>query len=110
MTAPARVQVAAHAKLNLFLRVLAREADGYHGIETLFCLIDLADQLVAERREASHGVTLEVTGGDTGPTDENLAVRAARLVLGATTARLGVHLRLTKRIPVQAGSSCVIPS
>ncbi len=31
------VELAAHAKLNLFLRILAREADGYHGIETLFC-------------------------------------------------------------------------
>jgi hypothetical protein len=39
------VALAAHAKLNLFLRVLSREADGYHGIETLFCLVDLADTL-----------------------------------------------------------------
>jgi 4-diphosphocytidyl-2-C-methyl-D-erythritol kinase len=97
------VRLAAHAKVNLFLRVLAREADGYHGIETLFCLVDLADQLTAERRDASHGVTIEVTGADTGPSDQNLAVRAAQLVLGATTARLGVHLTLEKRIPVQAG-------
>ena len=37
-----RSSVAAHAKLNLFLRVLARESDGYHGIETLFCLVSLA--------------------------------------------------------------------
>jgi 4-diphosphocytidyl-2-C-methyl-D-erythritol kinase len=103
VTPPAAVRIAAHAKINLFLRVLAREADGYHGIETLFGLVDLADELTVERREPSHGITIEVTGAETGPDDQNLAVRAARLVLDATTARLGVHLRLAKRIPVQAG-------
>ena len=43
------VEVPAHAKVNLLLRVLAREDDGYHGIETLFALLDLHDTLVAER-------------------------------------------------------------
>lgn len=94
--------VPCHAKLNLFLRVLAREADGYHGIETLFCLIDLADRLVAERRD-ERGVTIDVAGADAGPPEENLAVRAAHLVLDATGRRFGVHLRLEKRIPVRAG-------
>jgi 4-diphosphocytidyl-2-C-methyl-D-erythritol kinase len=82
--------------------VLAREADGYHGIETLFCLIDLADRLVAERRD-ERGVTIDVAGADVGPPEENLAVRAAHLVLDATGRRFGVHLRLEKRIPVRAG-------
>lgn len=103
MSPPAAVRAAAHAKVNLFLRVLAREADGYHGIETLFCLVDLADELIAERRDASHGITIDVEGADVGPADQNLAVRAAALVREATGARVGVHLRLTKRIPVQAG-------
>lgn len=94
--------VPCHAKLNLFLRVLAREADGYHGIETLFCLIDLADRLVAERRD-ERGVTIDVAGADVGPPEENLAVRAAHLVLDATGRRFGVHLRLEKRIRVRAG-------
>ena len=94
--------VPCHAKLNLFLRMLAREADGYHGIETLFCLIDLADRLVAERRD-ERGVTIDVAGADAGPPEENLAVRAAHLVLDATGRRFGVHLRLEKRIPVRAG-------
>jgi len=96
------VRIAAHAKLNLFLRVLAREADGFHGIETLFCLIDLADSLVAERRHAA-GVSLAVEGADCGPTEENLAARAARLVLDATGNKFGVSLRLSKRIPVKGG-------
>src|SRR5215218_7734014 len=95
---------AAHAKLNLFLRVLARGDDGYHGIETVFCLLTLADRLRAERREAG-GVTIDVAGAaaGVGPPEQNLAVRAAQLVLDATGHRFGVHLTLDKRIPVRAG-------
>jgi len=92
----------APAKLNLFLRVLAREQDGFHGIETLFCLISLSDRLTATRLEEPR-VTLDVTGAECGPTEDNLAVRAARMVLEATGSRFGVHLDLTKRIPVRAG-------
>jgi len=97
-----QVAVACYAKVNLFLRVLAREEDGFHSLETLFCLLDLADRLVVERREQP-GVTIEVSGGDVGPATDNLAVRAARLVLEATGHRFGVHLELAKRIPVRAG-------
>jgi 4-diphosphocytidyl-2C-methyl-D-erythritol kinase len=52
----AAVTRSAPAKINLFLRVLAREDNGYHGIETLFCRLALADELVAER-VAEPGVT-----------------------------------------------------
>lgn len=98
----AAVQGRAHAKLNLFLRVMARETDGYHGLETLFCLVDLADELRAERRDG-RGVTIEVQGAETGPPADNLAVRAAAMVLAATGERFAVHLTVTKRIPVRAG-------
>jgi len=92
----------AHAKANLFLRVLHRETGGFHGIETLFCRLDLADELVVQRTDAP-GVTVEVDGPDTGPPDANLAVRAAHAVLDATGRRFGVHIALTKRIPIGAG-------
>ena len=90
------------AKVNLFLRVLSREEDGYHGIETLLCLISLADTLRAERREG-RGVTIDVSGAELGPPAENLTVRAATMVLDSVGHRFGVHLTLTKRIPVRAG-------
>lgn len=96
------VRLPTHAKLNLFLRVLARESDGYHGLETLFCLVDLADDVRAERREG-RGVTIEVQGAEVGPSADNLAVRAAAAVLAATGEKFAVHLTLTKRIPVRAG-------
>ena len=95
------VRVAAHAKVNLFLRILARETSGFHQIETAFALLELADELVVRRTDS--GVTLEVNGPDLGPSDENLAVRAARLVLDATGNHFGVAIKLAKRIPVRAG-------
>jgi 4-diphosphocytidyl-2-C-methyl-D-erythritol kinase len=95
------IRVAAHAKANLLLRVLAREDTGYHGLETLFTLLDLADELIVERRPS--GIALDVQGADTGPPDENLAYRAADLLLGATGRRFGVHIALHKHVPVQAG-------
>lgn len=96
------VSLPALAKINLFLRVLSRDDEGYHGLETLLCLISLGDLLTAERREGN-GVTIEVVGPAVGPDEENLAVRAAARVLQATGNRFGVHLRLEKRIAVRAG-------
>lgn len=98
---PDRVTIRAHAKANLFLRVLARESSGYHTIETLFTLLELADRLVAEKTEG--GIELTVDGADTGPVEENLAHRAAAMVVQATGARFGVRLHLEKNIPVRAG-------
>ena len=96
------VRLSAHAKINLFLRVLARNDDGYHGLETLLCLVSLGDTLHAERREG-RGVTLEVEGADLGPAEDNLAVQAAVRVLEATGNHFALHLSLTKRIPVRVG-------
>jgi 4-diphosphocytidyl-2-C-methyl-D-erythritol kinase len=100
-----RVTIAAHAKANLLLRILSREANGYHGIETLFALLELHDEITVER--AARGIELEVeeagAGADTGPTEQNLACRAAAEVLRATANRFGVRIVLRKRIPVQAG-------
>ncbi len=98
------VRAAAHAKVNLFLRVLARDEGAFHSIETLFCLLDLADELVIERTEES-GVALDVNGTfpGLGAPEDNLATRAAAMVLEATGNRFGVRVRLTKRIPVAAG-------
>lgn len=96
-----RVRIAAHAKANLFLRVLAREASGYHSLETLFTLLELADELSVER--TAGGIELLVDGADTGPVEENLAYRAAKLVLAATGERFGVRIHLRKHIPVRAG-------
>lgn len=96
------VTLPALAKVNLFLRVLAREDQGYHGVETLMCLISLADTLRAERRDG-RGITIDVSGADLGAPEQNLAVQAAMSVLEAVGHRFAIHLTLTKRIPVRAG-------
>jgi 4-diphosphocytidyl-2-C-methyl-D-erythritol kinase len=97
-----RIEVTAPGKVNLLLRVLAREESGYHGVETLLCRLRLADEITVERA-STPGVRLDVQGPDTGPHDQNLVTRAARLVLEATGDPFGVNLTLTKRIPVAAG-------
>ena len=94
--------ISAPAKVNLFLRVLAREETGYHGIETLYSLISLADSLSVERRDG-RGATLEVSGFDAGATEQKLALRAANAVLESVGHPFAVHVALTKRIPVRAG-------
>ena len=100
-SAPDRVQAQAHAKVNLLLRILARESSGYHQIETVFQLLELADEIEVTR--TADGVTLDVHGPDLGPVEDNLAVRAAQLVLDATGRKFGVAIALTKHIPARAG-------
>ncbi|UCD23824.1 MAG: 4-(cytidine 5'-diphospho)-2-C-methyl-D-erythritol kinase [Gemmatimonadota bacterium] len=100
-TEAGRVTIRAHAKTNLFLRVLAREESGYHSIETLFTLLELHDTITLERAES--GIELQVTGADTGPVEQNLVYRAAQMVLQATGTNIGLRVSLQKEIPPQAG-------
>jgi 4-diphosphocytidyl-2-C-methyl-D-erythritol kinase len=97
------VVVAAPAKLNLFLEVLRRRPDGYHDLESLLVAVDLFDTL--EVRAGPPGViSLEVDppGLPTGP--ENLVVKAANVLRDRVNRpELGASIRLTKRIPTQAG-------
>jgi 4-diphosphocytidyl-2-C-methyl-D-erythritol kinase len=103
MSLPAdAVRAAAPAKVNLFLRVLAREASGFHSLETLFCALTLADLVVV--RPGGSGVRLVVYGEvDTGPPGRNLSVRAAEAYYAALGARPAVTIELAKRIPSAAG-------
>lgn len=97
----AAARIAAQAKLNLHLRVLSREASGFHSIETVFHRIDLADDLLLEITSGER--TLDVEGGDTGPTESNLAFRAATAYSSEAGWPRGFRLELVKRIPVGAG-------
>ena len=76
------VEIKAPCKVNLLLRVLAREESGFHQLETIFALTTLHDTLVASRQDGTE-VSIAVHGADVGPDADNLAVRAARLVLHA---------------------------
>jgi 4-diphosphocytidyl-2-C-methyl-D-erythritol kinase len=95
------VRILARAKLNLHLGILAREDSGWHQIETIFCRLELADELDIHTGDA--GVRLTLDGPDLGPPDRNLAVRAAHAFLGAAGVAGGVDIHLVKRIPAGAG-------
>ncbi len=105
MTDAGSVRVAAPAKVNFFLRILAKEESGYHQIETLYSAVDFCDEIELHRTE--RGVSIEVVGPSVGPSvgsdEENLAYRAAHALLDAAGLTTGVHVSLTKNIPVGAG-------
>ncbi len=110
MTTRGPVRETCRAKLNLFLDVVRRRADGYHELVTVFHGIDLADDLDVESLPGAAGeVRLDVAlegaaaGADVPAGEGNLVVRAARAVLDDAAAPDGVALRLRKRIPVGAG-------
>lgn len=99
--------VPAPAKLNLFLHITGRRADGYHLIQSVFMLIDWYDTLHLElRRDGNISRSDLLTAGAEIPEilpTEDLTVRAARALQKATGTSLGVHIGLEKRIPSQAG-------
>jgi 4-diphosphocytidyl-2-C-methyl-D-erythritol kinase len=95
------IDVLAPAKINLHLRILAREDSGYHSIETIFARIALADRL--HLRESGPGIQLFVEGQDLGPVADNLVHRAATAFYQASRLTPALAIRLEKHIPAGAG-------
>jgi 4-diphosphocytidyl-2-C-methyl-D-erythritol kinase len=96
----------APAKLNLFLHITGRRADGFHDLETVFQLVDLCDELKITRRDDGRIVR------DPPPTDpllaaldhaQDLTVRAAQLLQEETGATYGANIHVTKHIPSGGG-------
>ena len=100
-TDPGRLVLLAPAKLNLFLHVTGRRPDGYHLLETVFQLIDLADTVTLVRRD--DGVVQRCNDWAEVPAETDLVVRAARALQAATGCRLGVDITVDKHIPTGAG-------
>lgn len=116
---PHAVVVGAPAKLNLFLQVLGKRADGFHDLETLMVTIGIYDTLrfsaappspssdaitltcVDARSRNRPGATHETLPLSSGP--DNLVMRAALLLREATGTDQGAHIELVKRIPLAAG-------
>lgn len=89
------------AKINLHLRVLGKRPDGYHEIVTFFHAIDLWDDMVFSPVE--RGIHVETRGYPVPGGEDNLAYRAAALLLKYYGLEKGVHISINKRIPVAAG-------
>jgi 4-diphosphocytidyl-2-C-methyl-D-erythritol kinase len=92
--------ISAPAKLNLFLHITGRRADGYHLLQSAFMLIDWCDTLHCELREDGQ-ITREDLGVELPQND--LIVRAARALQAAARTSLGAHIGVEKHIPSQAG-------
>jgi 4-diphosphocytidyl-2-C-methyl-D-erythritol kinase len=100
------VRCLAPAKLNLFLHVTGKRPDGFHNLETIFQLVDLCDEIDIELRR--DGLIVR----DPPPTDallasladeDDLTVRAARLLQQASGTALGASIHVAKRIPAGGG-------
>ena len=94
------VAVEAPAKVNLTLRVLRRRADGYHDLESVVAAVSLFDTLIFEAADDWH---LTCHGEDVPDGDDNLALKAARLLHDTCGVRGAAHIHLEKRIPPGRG-------
>ncbi|MFH1245317.1 MAG: 4-(cytidine 5'-diphospho)-2-C-methyl-D-erythritol kinase [Candidatus Omnitrophota bacterium] len=96
-----RITVDAPAKVNLYLNILSKRADGYHNIETIFEKISLCDRLTLTKRKQGIKVFCRCPGV---PQDRsNLAFQAAEVLLKEANSAAGVTIRIKKNIPVAAG-------
>jgi 4-diphosphocytidyl-2-C-methyl-D-erythritol kinase len=92
--------IPAPAKLNLFLHITGRRADGYHLLQSVFMLIDWADTLHFERREDGQLSREDLLAPL--PADD-LVLRAARALQTASGTPQGAHISIEKHVPAQAG-------
>lgn len=95
------LSIMAPAKLNLFLHILGRRADGYHNLQTLFQLLDYGDQLEIRLRDDGEIHLQPAMAGL--PARDNLVVKAARALQSAAGCRLGADIHLHKRLPMGGG-------
>lgn len=95
------LHVLAPAKINLFLHVTGRRADGYHLLQTAFRLLDRGDDIVLRLRQDGDVTRSSELAGV--PPEQDLVVRAARLMQAQTGCRLGVDIAVTKRLPMGGG-------
>lgn len=91
----------APAKINLFLHVVGRRADGYHLLQTVFRFLDYGDELRFAPRDDGRIVLATPLPGV--PPEADLTIRAANLLRQRIGTNLGVTIRLTKRLPLGGG-------
>ncbi|MCP5351189.1 MAG: 4-(cytidine 5'-diphospho)-2-C-methyl-D-erythritol kinase [Oceanospirillaceae bacterium] len=96
-----QLTVPSPAKLNLFLHINGRRADGYHELQTIFQFIEYGDTLyLSERDDGEIHLLTEFAGV---PAEQNLIVRAARLLQNKTGCTKGADIRIDKILPMGGG-------
>lgn len=96
-----KIELRAPAKVNLFLKVLGKRPDSYHNILTLFERIDLCDTVTIKK--ARQGITITSDRPITSEMCENIAYKAAELILRRGKVGGGARIHIRKRIPIAAG-------
>lgn len=91
----------APAKINLFLHICGRRADGYHNLQTIFQFLSIADELSFRRRNDGQ-IHLAPAFADL-PAEDNLIVKAARALQAHTGCRLGADIHINKQLPMGGG-------
>ena len=91
----------APGKINLFLHIIGRRADGYHLLQSVFRLIDLHDTVFLKVRH--DGQINRVTANANVPAEQDLCVKAAKLLQAHSTCSLGADIGLIKNIPMGGG-------
>ncbi len=91
----------APAKLNLFLHITGRRADGYHLLQTLFVFLDYADEIQLTLRP--DGLIRRTVGDPLIPENDDLVVKAARLLQVTTACTQGVDIAVHKKLPMGGG-------
>jgi 4-diphosphocytidyl-2-C-methyl-D-erythritol kinase len=97
-----RVTLEAHAKINLYLRILGKRSDGFHDIESVVQTVTLHDRLILEE-EGGEGIRLEVDDPSVPADSSNLVWRAAASLQRLAGRAVGVRMRLEKKVPAGAG-------
>ena len=97
-----KVYEKAPAKINLLLDVLHKRDDGFHEVEMIMTMVDLADRLTMEELPRD-GIIISSQAGYIPLDEKNLAFQAARLIKERYNVRKGVYIHLDKHIPVAAG-------
>jgi len=95
------LHVKAPAKINRFLHIVGQRKDGYHLLQTVFQLIDLHDDIYLTA--STDGIVRRSSGVESIPPEEDLVVRAAKLLQEHTHTNQGCTIRVEKRIPMGAG-------
>lgn len=92
--------LSAPGKLNLFLYITGRRPDGYHNLQTLFQFLDFGDQLTIIRRDSGIELMSNLDGVEP---EDNLIVKAARLLQQEVGRELGAKILLNKKLPMGGG-------
>ena len=102
-TSPGAVAIHAPAKINLYLHIVGRRADGYHELDSLVGFTDHGDLIQVRHHERLYFQIKGPFGCSLQANDDNLIVRAARALVKETSYAGGAHITLKKNVPVASG-------